>query len=341
MTAIGKRQLLMKTLAATGGLRLLENVRTWSGLLALNYHRIGSSEGSPFDKEIWSATADDFDLQLSHVKSQFDVVGLDDLPSVMSELQKKQNWNKSRFAMITFDDGFRDNFEVAFPILQAHKIPALFFVTTGFIDFRHLAWWDEIAWMVRSTDIGTLPSNRFLAAGVDLTNRDDAIRTIIRRYYTMPGDQTADYLNFLAEATGVGRAPAELSQSMWMTWDHIREMRFQGMSFGAHTVNHRVLSQLSFEEQNFEICESRLRIEHELGESIATLSYPVGRRDSFNEDTRRALSLNSFDWAFSFYGGYCRNMHDRFDVTRIGIERSHTLTDFRSILALPQVLAQN
>jgi peptidoglycan/xylan/chitin deacetylase (PgdA/CDA1 family) len=341
MPSIDKRQLLLKALQASGGLRVLENVHAWSGLLVLNYHRIGCSSGSQFDRAIWSATADDFDQQVAYTKTQCEIVGLDDLPNVMSDLQSKSRWNRSRFAMITFDDGYLDNFEKAYPVLRTHDVPGVFFITTGFLDNKRLAWWDEIAWMIRSSSQESIAANEFIASSVCLKNRDQAIVTVLREFYALPGHRTGDFLEFLADATNVGRASAELSQSMWMTWDHVREMRSHGMSIGAHTVNHPILARLPFEEQNFEICESRLRLEQELEESITSLSYPVGRRDSFNEDTRRVLSQNDFDWAFSYYGGYSKGQVDRFDVPRVAIESDSSMTDFRSFSALPQVFARH
>ena len=64
-TRINKRHLLKRTLSVTGGLRLLESVRVWNGLLVLNYHRIGTSGDSLFDHGLWSATQDDFDAQVT------------------------------------------------------------------------------------------------------------------------------------------------------------------------------------------------------------------------------------------------------------------------------------
>lgn len=340
MAGIDKRQLLQGTLNAVGGLSVLERVHTWNGLLVFNYHRIGLGADSQLDRSLWSATSEDFDQQVGYVKSNFDVIGLDDISSAMSDLQAKRN---RRFAMITFDDGYLDNFELAYPILRTHQVPGVFFIATGFLDSKPLAWWDEIAWMIRSSKHTTLSANRFLSEPVDLSSTETAIQTILRRYYSLRSDQTEDYIDLLAEATGSGRATADLSESLWMSWDHVREMRSRGMSFGAHTVNHPILSQLSLEEQNFEICESRLRLEHELGESITALSYPVGRRDSFNDDTRQVLQQNGFDWAFSYYGGLSKgaSKFDRFDMPRVAIESGTTFTDLRSISALPQIFARH
>ncbi len=53
--------------------------------------------------------------------------------------------------MVTFDDGYRDNYDLAFPVLKRHGVPGVFFITTGFLDQRRVAWWDDISWMVKTS----------------------------------------------------------------------------------------------------------------------------------------------------------------------------------------------
>lgn len=343
-----KRAILKRTLSATGGLRLLESLPTWNGLLVLNYHRIGRPDGSLFDHDLWSATQEDFDQQVRLLASGFDVIGLNDLNTALGDLQSrsKRSRQNRRFAMITFDDGYIDNFEQAFPVLESHSVPGVFFVTTGFLDDSRLAWWDEIAWMVRTSPRSRIDlSRRWLSSGLDLDDgdRDTAIRRLLQRYYRIEGHENEAFLDELADATGCGRAPSEIADGLWMSWDMVRTMHASGMSIGAHTVTHPILARLSAEEQNLEICESRLRIEHELGESVSALSYPVGRQHAFNEATRSALDRNGFDWAFSYYGGHVRSGRpvNRFDIPRVAVESDVTLEDFRSCCALPHVFARH
>ena len=347
-TRINKRHLLKRTLSVTGGLRLLESVRVWNGLLVLNYHRIGTPGDSLFDHALWSATQDDFDAQVRLLAANFDVIGLEDLRSALDDLHigGRRPWQSRRFAMITFDDGYRDNFELALPVLKSHDVPGVFFITSGFLDSGRLAWWDEIAWMVRRSSKDRMDlSQRWLAEPLSLQadHRDDGIQRLLRRYYRLDGSETDAFMDELADATGAGRAPDGLGVDQWMDWDNVRSMHSSGMSIGAHTVTHPVLSRLSSDDQNLEICESRLRLEHELGIPVSALSYPVGNREAFNDTTRAALSQNGFDWAFSYYGGHVRGGSeiDRFDIPRVAVESDVTLEDFRSCCALPHVFARH
>ncbi len=344
---INKRELLRRTLSATGGIKALESLPVWNGLIVLNYHRIGTPTDGMLDEALWSATQDDFEQQVKLLKAGFDVIGLSDLPTALQDLKSGhgQPWKSSRFAMITFDDGYLDNYELAFPVLKANDAKAVFFVATGFIDQPRLAWWDEIAWMVRSSRRETiaLPENWLDEPLVlDQLDRRAVINRLLRIYYRLEGSRTEQFLNSIAEATGAGRAPGKTADGQWMSWGMIREMSDGGMDFGAHTVTHPILANLTAEEQGMEVCESRLRLEKQLDRPITSLSYPVGKRESFNDETRAALSNHGFDWAFSYYGGHSSGADvDRFDIPRVAIESDVSLAEFRSCCALPHIFARH
>tara|TARA_R110002072_G_scaffold927_1_gene7371 strand:- start:19180 stop:20289 length:1110 start_codon:yes stop_codon:yes gene_type:complete len=344
---INKRELLRRTLSVSGGIKALESLPVWNGLLVLNYHRIGTPTDPLLDEALWSATQDDFDRQVKMLKEGFDVIGLSELPDAIRDVQaaRRLSWQASRFAMITFDDGYRDNYELAFPVLKANDVHGVFFVATGFIDEPRLAWWDEIAWMVRSStrDMIGLPENWLDGQlKLDGSNRRSVINQLLRVYYRLDGSRTEQFLNRVAEATGSGRAPADTATGQWMTWAMIREMSDAGMDFGAHTVTHPILANLTAEEQGIELCESRLQLERRLDRPVTSLSYPVGKRESFNDETRAALRHHGFDWAFSYYGGHSSGVEvDRYDIPRVAVESDVSLADFRSYCALPHIFARH
>jgi len=331
---MGKRDFAIRTLNAPGLGTVVNRLRLWRGLLVLNYHRIGAPDGSPFDWDLWSASAEDFDAQVALVAREFDVVGADDLDRALGD-------RTGRFVMLTFDDGYRDNYDLAFPILKRHGATATFFITTGFLDNPHLAWWDEIAWMVRTSRRSQILANQWIGEDVpfDEPDRCSAIQRLISVYKQLDGEETPHYVEHLAEATGSGRASQADVSDLWMTWDMVRDMRRAGMSIGGHTVTHPVLSSLDAAGQDREIGECKRRIEEELGETIDTFSYPVGSRDAFDAHTRTALKRHGFRWAFSYYGGYTPARSDDFNVPRTAIERDVQLPDFRAVTSLPQLFA--
>ncbi len=332
-----KRELLASTLDISRLNRLLLRVHRWSGLLVLNYHRIGDWDKSLLDRHLFSASAENFEKQIRYLTSNFDLIGLDDLEDVL-------NKKSGRHVMISFDDGYRDNYEHAFPVLKNQNAPATFFLTTGYLDNMPVPWWDEIAWMVRSATSFKLPQGGWLEQPLEWNEQSEEsiIHQILKCYKQLPPHQTEPFLNFLAEETNSGRYSQPQEEPLWMTWDMVREMRFAGMSFGGHTVNHPVLSTLSKADQNFEIAECKRRLEEELNEPVETFSYPVGGVSAFNQITQECLKENGFRWAFSYYGGYHRfasATFNPFDLPRIPIEPDVDIPQLRSLTALPQLFA--
>lgn len=331
---------MKKTIAAgllcrTGVRSLLHHTVRWSGILGLNYHRIGNGSESVYDRGLWSADEDAFAAQIRFCKTQLDVITPADLPHVLSR-------KRGRYALITFDDGYRDNYEVAFPVLRREGVSATFFVASGFIDAPKLPWWDELAWMVRTSTLGALELPDWFAEAVpfDEPSREAAIWLLLRKYKAMPAETTGDYLNAVASAAGTGRCAPQAVENVWMTWDMLREMKAAGMSIGGHTVNHPVLARLPPDGQQQEITECGKRLATELGEPMRYFSYPVGNRTSFDSVTRESLHQAAASYGFSYYGGYRRfDDWDDYDIRRVGIEADTNMDLFRSIVSMPQIFA--
>lgn len=325
---ISKRDLLAHTLNATGCARVLRAARPWNGVLIWNYHRIGNASGSLFDPHLFSATAEDFDRQVAFLKQNFDLIG-------PSDLEHSLRQPRGQFVMLTFDDGYRDNYSLAYPILKSHGVSATFFITTGFLDRPHVPAWDEIAWMLRMTSVKTLTANEWLPTSVCLG--DQSFQRLLAVYKSLGTELTEAYLDFLADSLGTGRCPNSLAHDQWMTWDMLRELQACGMSFGGHTVNHPILANATADQQDWEVGECRRRLIDELGVAIDAFSYPNGRRSDFNEFTRAALRNHGYRWAFSYSGGHCRPGHaDNFDLSRTAVESDLNLSLFRVKATLPQ-----
>jgi peptidoglycan/xylan/chitin deacetylase (PgdA/CDA1 family) len=212
----------------------------WSGVLAFNYHRVGDGRASNFDRGLWSADAETFADQVRFCKSHLDMIGPGDLPRAIAA-------GRGRYGMITFDDGYLDNYEVAFPILKAEGVPATFFITTGFVDRPQVPWWDEIAWMVRTSRKDRVELAGWLPAPVhfDEPDRESAVRKLLRAYKDMPDESHGKYLDDVAEATESGRCGPAEGKDFWMDWPMLRSMRAAGMTLGGHTVSHPVLARRS------------------------------------------------------------------------------------------------
>jgi O-antigen/teichoic acid export membrane protein/peptidoglycan/xylan/chitin deacetylase (PgdA/CDA1 family) len=333
---VGSGETVAGALERSGLGAVLARIPTWRGVLVLGYHRIGRPGHGVHDARLWSATQQDFDRQLRFLARHVQVVSGDELPAALEA-------RRGRHVALTFDDGYRDNYELAYAVLRAHGLPAVFFLATGFLDRPHVAWWDEIAWMARVSPRAGLAPGGWLSAPLRFEEhgREAAIRALVGVYQGLPEARAEEFLDWLGEATGAGRADPTAASSTWMTWDMVREMRRGGMAFGAHTVDHPVLARCSTDRQQREIAGSVARVRDELGEPATLFSYPIGARDTFDERTRVSVRNAGITHAFSFYGGYQRHGRlDPLDIPRAYVSPTLSPARFRAGVTLPRVFCR-
>lgn len=286
----------------------MRRVGAWRGLLVLNYHRIGDANASPLDPNLFSASVEAFEQQVDDLAREADVIALADAPAALRA-------RRGRRVLITFDDGYRDAFEVAFPVLRRAGLPAAFFIVTDFLDAPRVSWWDELAWM---------------GAGPEA----------VAAYKRLGEGETEPFLDRVGERTGRGRAPAEIADGTWLTWDGARRMRDAGMSFGGHTASHPVLARLTAERQREEIRTCAERLADELGIVMRAFSYPVGSPDSFDATTMRLVREAGCEVAFAFGGGYARARRtDALAIPRMSVGPWLSRDMARAATVLPQLFA--
>jgi len=330
---LGLRERGANLLARAPTARHLARASRWRGVLVLCYHRIGASVSGA----AWSASRDAFDGQVELLRRRFEIVA-------PSQVLRAARARRGRFAAITFDDGFRDGYDVALPVLRGHDAPAGFFVTTGFLDRGGVPWWDEIAYRARRCTPRVLDDPSWLEEPVVLAATGDrtvAVQSLLRSYKRLDGERTAAFLEYLRGATGNERVGPADAGSSWLTWEMVREMREAGMEIGGHTVNHPVLTSQPPEVQRAEIEGCATRLETELGEPMRLFSYPVGLPTSFDATTRAIVSSVGVDLAFSCYGGATtRRALDPLDIRRMPIGPGMTPERFQALLELPSLFAR-
>lgn len=312
-------------------------LQPWNGLVVLNYHRIGDPASTLLDRGVFSGTAESFARQIDLVQRHAEIIDPGDVLTVLDPSSPR-----GRYVLITFDDGYRDNFDLAFPVLTSRGVKASFFLNSGFLDSPRLPWNDEISWMIRSSTRPIIPQNRWLAKTYSLAPNEinETIAQVHQTYVKLHGDpiKTRAFLDDLAEATANSRAPAEVSQDLWMTWDMVRKMHAEGMVFGGHTINHPALADETADGQAAEISGVRERLLTELGEPPVSFSYPYGGRHQFTETTKTLVAAHGYTHAFSFYGGFnTPGSTDLYDIQRVYVTHETTETAIEGLVTLPQL----
>jgi peptidoglycan/xylan/chitin deacetylase (PgdA/CDA1 family) len=311
---INKLESLARLSNRLGFTAILNNLPRKPGLSILAYHRIGDSLKSRYDRGVFTATTADFERQIHFLKSHYRVIGLREWEETVEQGRPPTSFG----VMVTFDDGYLDNFRVAYPILKRHGIPATFFLPTAFVGSNLIPWWDSISYMVRESRTEILHIDYPQAHTFDLSmGREIAIPKILRIYCMLENSDTARFMLELQERTGV-EIPESADHRRFLDWKEAQEMMQNGMEFASHTHTHPVMSKLSLKQQLEQLQVSRNEIRDHLGLEVKSLAYPVGRPDCFSADTRSALRQSGYTTAFSFYGGVNRSAGlDQFNFLRI------------------------
>lgn len=186
---------------------------------------------------------------------------------------------KRPFAVITFDDGYRDNAEYAAPILRRHGAPWTLFVTSDFADGTGRLWWLELEEAIRrlpAIEIDLPGEGPLRLPSGTAQEKDAAFARIYWHIRRGPMDQILSVTGALADGAGI--VPADLCRSLCMSWDELRALAAAEplLSIGAHTVSHPMLAKLADAPAREEVAAGRDRIARELGQLPLHLAYPVG-----------------------------------------------------------------
>src|SRR5665213_104223 len=290
---MSKRKFLSDSSRMLGLTYLLEHLPSKRGILIMNHHRIGMLETDPFDRAVISATAEELDFQVGYLKKKFPILSGSELEDIL--LSEKPL--KHLHVAITFDDGYLDNYTTAFPILQSHAMPAIFFLVSDFVGSNAIPWWDEIAYLMRHTELSELVLTTPGPTKIGLSgDRAPQIKSMLRRYVVTPAEQQADLLNELRAQANVKIPP---QPRRFLDWDEARRMVDAGMTIGAHTRTHPVLSRLTPDDQRSELQTSKAEIEARLGRPVTTLAYPIGGPEAFDSITEKIATDAGFRLCFT------------------------------------------
>jgi peptidoglycan/xylan/chitin deacetylase (PgdA/CDA1 family) len=283
-----------------GGLRALDAKWGTTRLTVLAYHRVTPRPAPdfPYLPDVVSVSPAGFSRHVKWIRRNFTVIGLDDLLGLVRDGLTLP----PRPLLFTFDDGYLDNYEHAFPVLRAHGLPAVLFVVSGAIGENRLMWWDELASLVQRTPLrsAVLP----LVGPVDLSGsgRRAAVRgELLGRLKTVPDSARRDSLRELAEALRV--EPLIPQRSLFITWDQAREMIAHGVAVQPHTRSHPILTRVDPETLRAELADSARAVRKETGLPARAFAYPNGTASDINADVVRAVADAGFEVAFTMEPG--------------------------------------
>ncbi len=280
------------------GLYLLLRCMQRPRILVLAYHRVTPPEQEPqWDYPHRTVTTTTLEKQLLALRRFYRFVSMQELQDI---LESKKPLRR-HVAFVTFDDGYRDNYEHALPILERLRVPAMFFLSLGFVGERRNFWFDRLADACRAWENGGRDRARLrsllpapLAAIFEARAPwAERLQRAVRFVARLPVQERRALLKRLAPDPH----QAEHDQSQALTWTEVRHLREQGMSIGAHGLTHTTLTRMNAAGAKRELEESITGVALGSGAPVVAFAYPHGATDpevaqwAFEAGARLAFTL--------------------------------------------------
>ena len=152
---------------------------------------------------------------------------------------------------------------------------------------------------------------------------------------TLPQAQKLAHVRRLPQLLDVS-IPEGFFRNLMMNWDQVREMQKGGIEFGAHTMNHPILTRISVEQARDEVIVSKARIEAELGEPVLGFAYPNGQSSDVNGQIEQIVAGSGIRAAFTLLNGPSSQSEVRrnpYAIRRIFISHRHSLAEYAMLLS--------
>jgi peptidoglycan/xylan/chitin deacetylase (PgdA/CDA1 family) len=275
--------------------------------LIITYHRLSEREGGA------RISARAFAEQTRYLAAHYTLVPL----SRLADCWRRREI-PARLAAITIDDGYRDAYEIAFPILRKHRAPATIFVVTEFVDGTAWLWTDKTRYLTAlaapqsfEIELGERRLSLELNGGASRAAAAGLINAALKPLSEEVRDALIERLASVLKVKAPQRPPSEYSA---INWGQAREMADAGVEIGSHTLTHPILTGLSDERLREEVGRSRDRIQTALRRKVETFCYPNG---DYDPRTRREVARAGYELAVTTEVGLNNQQDDLLSLRRI------------------------
>ncbi len=286
-----------------------ERVKT-PKFVILCYHGIGES-GNPLGV---APTRELFEAQMRFLRENYRVASLEEACRELSSGAKSEPG-----VVVTFDDGYRSAYTVAFPILQKYRLPATIYLTVESVEKGQVAWYDRVFLAMTVAPSGELQLDLPGSCRFQLNSPEDRLRAaleVVALLRTLPNCQRRQCCQLLENEIGL---PQNALSSRVLTWEEIHTMHKAGIAFGSHTLTHPVVSQLAPEEMEHELAASKCLLEKELGTPVLDFAFPFGKASDCSTAALSTLARCGYRSAVTTVPGVNSPQVNPFELRRLQV----------------------
>jgi len=305
------KELTLRLLVTFGIARLFRFLNRKQALIVV-YHGIVEGPGPPWYGV--DVTMSELRWQLSYLDKHYDIRPLREV--VDDTLSPRS----PSLAAITFDDGFANNYDVAFPVLKERNVPATFFLGTGNVGTDSLSWPEEVYALLQDAQADSVDLSAHGMESWPLATqaqRDFASVTLLERLKRGPAAHKDAVLETLRAELGPLR-PERTEQFRPLSWEQVHALKETGLvDFGSHGVSHDILTRLEPEAMAREIRTSCEVLRERLDTDRVNYAYPNGGPDDFDERAKEILMQEGAPCALTTIEGLNSPDEDRHALKRI------------------------
>jgi peptidoglycan/xylan/chitin deacetylase (PgdA/CDA1 family) len=302
------KKTLLKTIYNLGGFAPFHWAMREKALV-LTYHRFST------DREPHKISRAEFARHLEYLSKHNRVLSLSE---IAERLRNRESLPANAVA-ITIDDGYRDAYEVAFPVLEEFGFAATLFAVTDFLDRKCWLWTDLMRFVLSRTKSETIAiefgnDDRVEARLGGEIDRLETAGRLNARLKRLPDRRKKEKIEAVAAALKVEIPPLPPAEFAPLSWDEAREMDGGRLKIESHTVTHPILTQIEQPELDFELQASKSRLEAALDKRIEHFCYPNGTLD---ETVRKAVERAGYESAVTTEYGFNDERAEPFLLKRI------------------------
>jgi peptidoglycan/xylan/chitin deacetylase (PgdA/CDA1 family) len=245
----------------------------------LMFHRICKvEEKSSFrNNSILEVTPEYLEKIILYFKTRgYDIVSIGDVPRILNGTGRRGN----RFVVFTFDDGYSDNYTLAYPIFRKYKVPFTIYVATSFPDKTAVLWWYMLDELVSNNKTIAFDVNgtHYSFNCRDLVEKEATFISILKTIMATDASDFGYVIKAVFEKHEID--PRKTCDRLAIRWDMLLEMSKDSLvTIGAHSVNHLALKKLTEVELYNELLHSKNRIESQIKFPVSAFSYPFGGKN--------------------------------------------------------------
>ena len=283
-------------------------------LMYHNFYKVGNDEHSNVCINI-----KEFEKQIIYLKKFYNIISLEKLVNHIGMGEDIPN----NAVVLTFDDGYMNNYLLAYPILEKYNIHATIFLTTSYIDKEDWLWVNKLEYIISETKSNNIKINIQKCHEIQFNlnkneNKKSAYESLKNVLKLLPHNILLDVIDIIKEKLYVKVNYNKTPNYKMLTKETINRMKKKYITFGSHTNDHKILTNLSKLEYRKEIISSKKRLEKIVKDKIIYFAYPNGNYNRKIED----VVTKYYRAAVTTEGNFVNKSSNLMSLSRVSVKEN-------------------